>query len=722
MYRSKLLLIVLLFLFIQQHASCVPIFFIQDEKQEAEKDTALINKLNFHAIEVHRQFPDSAKSIALQALQFATSQDYPFGMAEANYALGMTLLSQFIVNNTTENYFATAMKLFSKINDNDGLGKVHFGKAYLFSFRGNLKKSEGELKLALEKFTQTGNKLGLYNIYNSLAYIRRQYKSYDEAYNYQLKSIEIAEEIKDTTLLADANNNMGNLFKDRGMFNIAIGFYFESLRLSEVTQNKNGLGIAYGSIGNLYYFQKDYNDALKYQKMKIPISMASKSYWELSKTYNSIATTYTDMGQADSAIHYLNKSMDLDKQMNYASGLAGTYEKISRAYLLYQNSDSALFYIQQAIELGGKSDTDGNLAGYYSLLGEIYFTQGKLEQALKEAKNSHALAQSLSIPIVTRNASFLLSKVYSSMGNYKKSFEHLSEYIMLKDSLANADHLQNITRLEMEYEFDKKERQLIFDKEQEKVILKTKIKQQRAYFIGGISALMVIALFVLFFIRNKNLKVELKSLNLEQKLLRVQMNPHFIFNSLCSIQDYILNKNAEEANLFLSRFASLMRHTLEYSRKEYIALEDEIDVLKNYMEIQKLRFETEFDYKIEISSNIDIEKTAIPPMLTQPFIENSIEHALLPKGTDGKIDIIIGQSNGLISLEITDNGIGRSMKNKINENHKISLATTLTEERLRTLKRTSGQKTSLQIFDLKDNGAPSGTRVVLKIPYIVTFN
>ena len=137
------------------------------------------------------------------------------------------------------------------------------------------------------------------------------------------------------------------------------------------------------------------------------------------------------------------------------------------------------------------------------------------------------------------------------------------------------------------------------------------------------------------------------------------MNPHFIFNSLCAVQDFILAGKPQKANSFLTKIARLMRNILENSREEFIPLEKEIETVKLYLDLQQLRFETGFEYDIMIDEAIDPENISIPPMLTQPCVENSIEHGLLPLKIKGNLKITYTFNNGLMRLEVVDNGIGR---------------------------------------------------------------
>jgi len=221
------------------------------------------------------------------------------------------------------------------------------------------------------------------------------------------------------------------------------------------------------------------------------------------------------------------------------------------------------------------------------------------------------------------------------------------------------------------------------------------------------------------------MKEQNQMLALEQKLLRSQMNPHFIFNSLSSIQSFIFESNPVEAGSYLSRFAELIRSILYNSREEYITLEDEIKTLKNYFELQQLRYNYKFDFEIDVDLMLDIEEISIPPMLAQPFIENAVEHGIKYIEDNGLITVSFTKINDTIMLNVEDNGIGikaaKNMKNKKGSEHK-SLATIITRERIEILNKGKRKKRySMQVLETTDrSGKVNGTRVKLIIPFLLT--
>lgn len=204
---------------------------------------------------------------------------------------------------------------------------------------------------------------------------------------------------------------------------------------------------------------------------------------------------------------------------------------------------------------------------------------------------------------------------------------------------------------------------------------------------------------------------------LELRMLRVQMNPHFIFNALNSVRYYILKKDRQEASDYLVRFARLLRFILNTSQKEMISLQEELDGLGNYIAFERMRFGERFDWTMEIDREVPVEQLQIWPMLMQPFVENAIWHGLMPKEHEARLKIVVGKQDHFLRIVIEDNGIGRKAaaerRVKAHPSHGLSI----TADRLRTLSQVLGAEAHFQIDDLAENGVPAGTRVTLLLPY-----
>jgi len=229
--------------------------------------------------------------------------------------------------------------------------------------------------------------------------------------------------------------------------------------------------------------------------------------------------------------------------------------------------------------------------------------------------------------------------------------------------------------------------------------------------------IIVLALLILYFrIQRNRLMAEKNAVQSEQKLLRTQMNPHFIFNSLMAVQHFLLKNDSKSAARYLGKFSKLVRAILVNSTEELIPLEKEIDFLDNYLRLQKLRFEDSFNYTFIIDKDIPLELIKIPPMLTQPFIENAIEHGIKEEQS-GEVKIRIAQTGNVLKMEVEDNGIGYLAgieKNKDFKNHE-SKAIKITRERLNLLHKKQKNRIVFELFDLSEIGG-KGTRVLFTIP------
>jgi len=312
-----------------------------------------------------------------------------------------------------------------------------------------------------------------------------------------------------------------------------------------------------------------------------------------------------------------------------------------------------------------------------------------------------------------------LKQLYLETGDFKSAYK----YAFLCDSMQTIERLnlslQQITVMEAEYK-NQKSRQQIALLKRDNDLNSSRLNRTRILFAGIGSLLVIVLLIIILWIQHKRFNSERKALVMEQKLLRAQMNPHFIFNSLYSIQNFIVTEKPDKASLYLSKFAKLVRNILDNSTAEFITLEKEISTIENYIELQQVRYAGKFEYRIDIDDQIDAETTLIPPMLAQPFIENAIEHGIRHRETPGHIDIRFNLKDNTLIFEVEDDGVGRQKALELEvlqEPGHRSMATSLTRERLANLNRKLSRKIFMEILDLKNSlGEATGTRVTFGIP------
>lgn len=252
---------------------------------------------------------------------------------------------------------------------------------------------------------------------------------------------------------------------------------------------------------------------------------------------------------------------------------------------------------------------------------------------------------------------------------------------------------------------------------------------QTVYFYLLLLFLTILIFVLTVFIRYRQLKHDIKlqrlALSSEQKALRSQMNPHFIFNALNSIRRFIYETSIDKADFFLTRFAQLMRNVLDNSKYEFISLQQEIDTLKIYVELEKMRFDKSFDFKLLVDNRLNLSSTYIPPMIIQPIVENAIWHGISPLEKNGQLTISFEYlDNFSFCCIVDDNGIGRQRSAQISKNIKTHKSTGISNllERLNILNQISSIKIDLEIIDKYDqDNNPTGTKVIIKFSQ-VTFS
>ena len=225
-----------------------------------------------------------------------------------------------------------------------------------------------------------------------------------------------------------------------------------------------------------------------------------------------------------------------------------------------------------------------------------------------------------------------------------------------------------------------------------------------------------------FIIQRKEAKCKQLIAETKSALLRLRMNPHFIFNSMNSINSYILQKDVDTASDYLHRFAKLMRMILKFAAKPLIAVSDEIDLLTLYLQTETMRFEKKFNYEFDLKNELDPDEFVIPTMILQPFVENAIWHGISSKTEgEGKIKVSFWEENESLFCSVEDNGIGRAASQQVSQKAKTheSKALSITEHRLQLIKPKNGVSAAFEIQDLTDAAQnPAGTKVLLRFPIL----
>ncbi|WP_338814537.1 histidine kinase [Bernardetia sp. Wsw4-3y2] len=554
------------------------------------------------------------------------------------------------------------------------------------------------------------------------------------------KAIAWQTEIQDSLGLSKTLNNIGNSYGSLEQYDSAIFYYLESIKIDEKLNNPRDLVHSYGNLGMIYGTLKQLDLSLKYQNKAYELAKEGSFQGELLQLSVNLGHSYHLIGESDSSIYYMKKAVLLSEKLNSQIGLYRTQTNLAEYYYLRNENNQALEYINRAMGILEKEKLP-NYSGHALYINALILKEKNQYQEAKEKVYQSLSFMKDNSKEIKENYS-LLANIYAYLNKPDSVNVYLKKHQKITELLNQQDISKAIATLQTKYETEKKEQQ-IKDLEQQKTIdeLKSKteissLQAQRS--ILGLVLLAPISLLIGggWYVNRRRLYLKLEAEQKERakqlselKALRSQMNPHFIFNALNSIQDFILLSEKENAQHYLGKFATLMRGFLDSSSKEKISLEKELPLLKSYIELEGLRLGEEFSYEIIFDNKIDeeqLEEIEIPPLLIQPYLENAFKHGLLHKMGEKKLllefDKVEKQNENFLQLKITDNGIGRQKSAEINarkaKTHQ-SFATQATEERLELLKNqsTTNKNIEVEINDLKDNqGNGKGTEIVILIP------
>ncbi|MEM9671341.1 MAG: histidine kinase [Bacteroidota bacterium] len=433
--------------------------------------------------------------------------------------------------------------------------------------------------------------------------------------------------------------------------------------------------------------------------------------------YGNLGTYYSIKEQYDTSNYYLKKAFERSKELRFFPLSVRSSQTITSNFYYLENLDSVIYYNQLTLQYADSSGLIYTKANALISSANIYELKNDIPAAIASSREASRLADSIHNFRIAAIAYDQLYDLYQQQSNYEAALRAYEKHIVHKDSMVTQANYAEIEKLRAEYETEQKEVQ-IASLEQQSQIQSLQISQQRIWLFTGLALGALLLLLGWIAYRQLRLRKRQDELKLQQKLLRVQMNPHFLYNALNAIQKLIYwNDDRKKTADCLAQFSQLTRQILEFNQHEFISLEQELSFIENYLEVQRMRYDPPFTYKIEIDNSLETDELRIPPMITQPFLENAIEHGLAQKAESGHLLLKIGQQNGQLQIVIEDNGVGIATAPTDTPAHQ-SLATTITQNRLLMLRKSLKKKAELWVQDLRDEGQTSGTRVNVSLPMI----
>lgn len=544
------------------------------------------------------------------------------------------------------------------------------------------------------------------------------------------EAIKIFEEINHSNGIASCLNNMGRDYLSLGNYDEAVRSYFKALKVFEKTGNRSSQIQVVSNIGQIYEKSGRLDSAISFYNRCLVLCQESSDKYGESFILGTIGGLHLKLSHLDLAYKFAEKALVLFEELDYAQGRAQVYHNFGKIYLLRSDFKQAGYYLEKSLAISLKENQMLDASACYLTLSSLNSAKGQIDKAISIARKGLEAIDYAHEDGLTYELSSLLSQLFEKKGNYKDAMA------MYKISIANRDSTNNMSaknvlyQEQVKYDFEKKE--LMAKAENEKkmndLIMETNRKdsQKNSWLIVSI-ALLLLVLVSTYFIytstRQKNIISDQKNNILKQQLLVSQMSPHFIFNSLNAVQNFIFKQDSYNAGVYLKRFSELIRMILNFSTKDLITLEEEFNFLQSYLELQKLRFNNKLTYELMIDPELDRSMILVPPMLAQPFIENAIEHGIFYKSGEGLLSIKISLDKNSVVYEIEDDGIGLNealrIKKEINTQHK-SLALKITKERIEAMNKQN--HTDFEI-EIKDKGTvhkdTSGVYVKFAAPYFM---
>jgi Histidine kinase/Tetratricopeptide repeat len=584
----------------------------------------------------------------------------------------------------------------------------------------------------------------------ALAYFCQSY--FDSATDACNKVIQLSQFTGNKKARGEATAVLGSISFESGNYEKSFDYFNQSLAIFKSAKDSFNTAIVLAKIGDLYHLAGDSKTALNFYSQSLAYPQGSTLVWH---PLVDLGDTYYSLEQFDSSLYDQEKYLQTIKYMTIRSNYT-TLPRILMAekYISSKEYKQALSLLAAELKLSKKNNDKNQIMRLLLDVGKAYEGEKSYKNAITYTRDLLQNAKSHNAKQYIRDGYKLMSALYDAMHHLDSAYYYYREYTRMKEYVAVDDFTKKLAIYRAATENEKKRAQIEL-LNNEKVINQQQllISNQRLKSTSILKNILIISVFVLALLgfiifRNVTLKrkneanrheiiekeltlqkleserakseMQQKAGELEMQALRAQMNPHFIFNCLNSINRFIIANDATKAADHLTKFAKLIRIVLEQSGKSFITLEDELYCLQLYMDLEKLRFEVPFQYEIN-TDEIDTSSVLIPSLLIQPFVENAIWHGLQGnKRIDNKICINMNRGNGILHCRIIDNGAGRLNKNVLGPkptSGKKSLGIELTRTRLQLIDSSKRDDVGINIYDLKGElGENAGTCVEIKIP------
>ncbi len=566
-----------------------------------------------------------------------------------------------------------------------------------------------------------------------MSFILYNQNKYAGALDYALNSLELAQSYgKNYDYIVTQQNTIGRIYDDLGDHEKALEFFEKSIKHLDSVRGFGTRYFTYFSIAKVYRNIEDYDQSNSYFQQARAFAEASENPSKIARAINQIGRNFFFQEEYDSALIYIHKAIDLRNETQDYHGLINSERDLGVVYGRINQFDLALEYLFSSLSRSDSLQLPFGSLPTLKQIADVYKRSNDCESAIKYLNTAYEKAATVGRSNEMRE---ILKELIENHTNCDQ-FQKIPPLFSLYDSLVQLTHDgKDLMTMEARYQLELNQKELQRKNEAVYLLSKQEQAEQNFNLVLMISVFLLLVSLGLIYLRyrsslqsrrvlhTKNTMIEsqnqqIEEMNevLERKLLRAQMNPHFVFNALNSIQHFITISDKKSTLNYLSKFSRLIRQTLEHSLVSWVSIAEEVSLLKNYIELEMLRLNHAFDYHIEIDDNLNIEHVEIPFLIIQPYVENAINHGLRSLSKPGFLLVKIEDHVDKIICIVEDNGIGREASNAMNKKRQQkSRGMSVTEKRIELLNADFQNAASVKVFDLVSETEAAGTKVEISI-------
>ncbi len=547
---------------------------------------------------------------------------------------------------------------------------------------------------------------------------------FDAALSYHDAAIRIAQRCTDTTLIATALNGKGVVYRRQDLVVEAITAHGAALEIAELVKYPTpglsyAIGVALNSMGNIYLAMERLDEA---EEMFIRSKILQDSLDNpLGVAINDQNLGYVAVERKmyDTALHYFESSLVTNTAIASDFGMMLNYIAIADVYAQTGRAQEAYSIMQRTMPIVEEMGDPYHEAQALTVLGDVQLRLGMLSQGRTAILKALDVAADKDLLSYRVEAYELLARADSLVGDYQSALANIYKGRVVEQQLRSEKNQRYLGGLSAKLE-STRQRAEIDRLAQENELVRERSRRDRLLLIAVIAGVVFLAglLFILY--RQRAIIDDRDMAHLEQQRLASQMNPHFLFNALNSIKAFLIDNDRDAAIHYLNTFARLVRRILNSSINETVTLQEELENCKLYIRIENARLNNEVDFNLTVDPAVDLDFWRIPPLLLQPFLENSFWHGLQTKPGNKHLELAV-EANGdnRLRIIIADNGVGRAAAERANANRLMkrqSVGIDITRRRLQHYAKETGLRANFKTLDLvASDGEALGTEVVVEI-------